>query len=100
VVSTQVLAEFFVVITRKVGKPPPPADARAVVQDYLHHRTVAVVGSTVLDRAMQRSVRSDHSLWDSMIIESALDAGCRELLSEDFVHGRQEEAMTIADPFV
>jgi predicted nucleic acid-binding protein len=63
-VSTQVLAEFFVAVTRKIAAPLSAAEAYERVQNYLQSWTVLdVTGMVVLEAA--RGVR-DHqfSFWD------------------------------------
>jgi predicted nucleic acid-binding protein len=39
------------------------------------------------------------SFWDALIIEAALKAGCKTLLSEDIQAGREVEGMQIQNPF-
>jgi predicted nucleic acid-binding protein len=40
------------------------------------------------------------AIYDGLILASALEAGCQELLSEDFQHGRQVGALIIRNPFL
>lgn len=44
---------------------------------------------------------SDHGLaiWDSVVLASAADAGCRLLLSEDLQDGFTWRGVTVANPF-
>ena len=43
----------------------------------------------------------DHDLpvYDALVVAAAMDAGCNNLLSEDFQHGRKFGSLTIANPF-
>ena len=41
----------------------------------------------------------DFSFYDSLIIASALEAGCDTLLTEDLQTGRRIEGLTIVNPF-
>jgi predicted nucleic acid-binding protein len=45
---------------------------------------------------------SDHrfQIWDAFIIESAVEAGCKILLSEDMQHGFYWNGLTIINPFL
>ena len=38
--------------------------------------------------------------WDCVILASAIQTGCRYLLSEDYQHGRAVHGTTIINPFV
>ena len=39
------------------------------------------------------------SFYDSLIVASALEAGCVRLYSEDMQHGQRVEQLTIVNPF-
>lgn len=39
------------------------------------------------------------SIYDSMLLASALEAGCRTFYSEDLQHGQRIEGLTIRNPF-
>lgn len=39
------------------------------------------------------------SIFDSMLLASALEAGCRTFFSEDLQHGQRIEGLTIRNPF-
>jgi len=97
-VSTQVLQEFFVTITKKVPRPLGVADARGIVRDLLTWKTVVVDGETVLE-AIDIHDRRRRSFWDSLIIASAVEGGAAILLSEDLSHGEMMEEIQIINPF-
>jgi predicted nucleic acid-binding protein len=40
------------------------------------------------------------SFWDSLILQSAKQSGCRVLLSEDMQHGQVIDGMRIVNPFL
>jgi predicted nucleic acid-binding protein len=44
--------------------------------------------------------RYGFSIWDGLIIASALDAGCRTLYTEDLQHGQVIEGVRIVNPFL
>jgi predicted nucleic acid-binding protein len=48
VLSVQVLQEFFVTVTRKIPQPLSPAEAFAIVEQYLTWRVVENTGSLLL----------------------------------------------------
>lgn len=96
VVSTQVIQEFFVVSTRKLGVSAETA-----------RRKVELLGEMDLvriDLAMILSaidLRRLHSLsfWDALIVRAASVAGCSIVLSEDIQHGQVIDGVRIKNPF-
>ena len=98
VVSTQVLSEFYVTVTRKLARPLPPDVAARAVNELLQLPIVSV-DPTLVVRAMQTSDRHRISLWDAQIIEAAAAAGCTRLLTEDLAGGSTIRGVAIIDPF-
>lgn len=98
VVSTQVLQEFFVTVTRKLPKTMEPAIARDVISDLLKWELVVVEGPMILD-AISLHVNHGYSFWDSLILMAAGKAGCVFLLSEDLSSGQTIGGVTIRNPF-
>jgi predicted nucleic acid-binding protein len=61
---------------------------------------VHAITNQVLNRALVITERYGYSIFDSMIIASALDAGCAILYTEDMHHEQQiENKLTIINPF-
>lgn len=50
--------------------------------------------------AQRISERYGFSIWDGLIIASALDAGCTTLYTEDLQHGQVIESVQIVNPFL
>lgn len=98
VISTQVLQEFYVSVTRKLGRPLPEADAEAAVRD-LAHLDVHTVDVEMVVSAVARSRKDRLSLWDSLVVETALRAGCRRLLTEDMQDGQVFGVLRVENPF-
>jgi predicted nucleic acid-binding protein len=96
--SRQVLQEFYVAATRKLAKPLPPEQARRVVADLGVFRVLRISHHLVLS-AIDRSLASRVSFWDGLIIEAALAAGARRLVSEDLQDGWEIEHMRVWNPF-
>jgi predicted nucleic acid-binding protein len=98
-VSTQVLNEFYVNVTRKARPPMPSGDARAEVRRYQRWQPWAIDHATV-ESAWSVESRFGFSYWDAMIVAAAQAQGCRYLLSEDMPHGQQVDSVQIMNPFV
>ena len=98
-ISTQVLAEFFVAITRKIAAPLSVDEAYERVKNYLQSWIVLnLTGMVVLEAV--RGVR-DHqfSLWDGQIWAAARLNQIAVAFSEDFTDGAVVEGVRFVDPF-
>lgn len=99
VVSTQVLLELFVVVTRKLT-PALPHAAAAQVLSTLAHLPVVTTDAALVHRAVATSGHHQISVWDALIIEAAAQAGCAVLWTEDLAHGSTLRGVSIVNPFV
>lgn len=98
VLSTQVLSEFYVVVTRKLADPLDPATAARAV-DQLARFHVTVIGSDTVRSAIITSQRHRLSFWDALIVESAASSACDRLLTEDLAAGTVIRGVRIDNPF-
>lgn len=98
VVSAQVLNEFYVTVTRKLANPLGSRAARAAVREMTALEVVPLTSQVVV-AGIDRSRTSQLSLWDALIIEAALGAGCSTLVSEDLTDGQSFDGLTVRDPF-
>ncbi len=97
--STQVLAEFYVAVTRKIQVPLSPAEAQERIEHFLIAWPVLEVTGPIVLEAV-RGVR-DHgfSYWDAQIWATALLNQVSVVFSEDFQHGRVIEGVKFVNPF-
>lgn len=98
VLSTQVLQEFFVTVTRKLARPLPAGEAEAALRGLAELPVVAVDQDQILAAAVS-SRRDRISFWDALILTAASVAGCEEVLSEDLQHGRSFGPVRVVNPF-
>jgi predicted nucleic acid-binding protein len=49
--------------------------------------------------AIARSRSQGFTFWDALIVEAALRAGARRLLTEDLQHGQRIGNLTVENPF-
>jgi len=96
VLSTQVLQEYFVVATRKLGVDS--AQARRKLE-LLARADVVQVGIEDILHAIDLHRLHGLSFWDALIVRCASVAGCAVLLTEDLPHGRVLDGVRIEDPF-
>jgi len=96
--STQVMQEFYVNVTRKITRPLSSAAAREVLRNYTPWVHNQLTPATVL-RASEISETWKLSFWDGMIVAAAEQDGAGELLTEDLNPGQVIAGVKIVDPF-
>ena len=96
--STQVLQEFYVTVTRKLARPLSAEQAAGAMTALAELPGVSIDNQLVL-AAVRRSQASKLSFWDSLIVESALHGGSDVLYSEDMQHGQKLGNLRIENPF-
>jgi len=97
VVSTQVLQEYFVAATRKLGVAP--LDAKEVINAAGSAFETIVVTPEIINRAVDGSVLWQVSFWDALILASAEDAACAVVFSEDLNSGQRYGGVRVENPF-
>ncbi|HEY1216141.1 MAG TPA: PIN domain-containing protein [Bryobacteraceae bacterium] len=97
-ISVQVLNEFTAVASRKYKIPL--AEIREVLETV---RDICLTESLTVedhDRACEIMERYKFSFYDSVIVASALHAGCKILYSEDLQHGQLiDKQLRVTNPF-
>ena len=97
VLSTQVLQEYFVTATKKLGVPAPIAKEK--VRIFSRFSLVLITAEDVL-AAVDLHQLHQLSFWDGLIVRAALSSGCSVLFSEDMQHGQRFEGLSIVNPFL
>lgn len=97
VVSTQVLQEYFVAVTRKLGVSPHVARRKVEILSGLD-----VVRIDVADiiAAIDLHRLHDIGFWDALIVRAAKEAGASMILTEDLQHGRRLDGLEVVNPFL
>ena len=98
VVSTQVLQEFYVVVTRKLEKALSEQAAEDAVRALSCLHVVVLDALSVL-AAIETSRQESISLWDALIVQAARESGCTRILSEDLADGRAFGGVVVENPF-
>ncbi len=97
--STQVLGELFIVLTRKLPKPFPPKIARERVENYLRAWPVFPVTPMIVQEAVRGVVEHKFNYWDAQIWATARLNQIPIVLSEDFSHDHRVEGVHFVNPF-
>jgi predicted nucleic acid-binding protein len=95
-VSTQVLQEYFVVATRKLGVPAGITRRKVEIISRLG---LVILGLRDILAAIDLHRLHGIGFWDALIIQAARQADCRVLYSEDLQHERSIEGLRIINPF-
>jgi predicted nucleic acid-binding protein len=95
--STQVLQEFYVNVTRKIAKPLSKAEARLVVNTYSIWCTETTPAE--LAAAFQIEDKARIGFWDALIVASAAKSGAVRILSEDLNAQQTIAGIRIENPF-
>jgi len=96
--STQVLQEFYVNVTRKIPKPLAATAAREVVRDYAAWVETPITPATVA-RASEIAEIWQISFWDAMILAAAEECRAERLLTEDLAAGAKIAGIEVLNPF-
>ncbi|MFN3219994.1 MAG: PIN domain-containing protein [Acidimicrobiales bacterium] len=97
-ISTQVLQEFYVTVTRRLDPGLEPADARSEIEDLAAWKPLAN-DQALMAAAWEIEDRHGLSWWDSLIVAAARQLDCRFLLTEDLGAGQDLDGVTVVDPF-
>ncbi len=98
VISVQVLNEFASVATRKLRMPL--LEIREFLDTIRSICRVVPLNEATHDKGLDIVERYGLSIYDAMIVASALLDGCKRLLSEDMQDRQQfDDSLTIENPF-
>ncbi len=99
VISVQVLNEFADVLSWKLKMDWNVIERCQSVIDALCGRVIPLTAETNR-AAIDLSKRYGFRIYDSLILASAIAAGCTTLLTEDMQHGQVVEGVRIENPFL
>jgi predicted nucleic acid-binding protein len=95
VISTQVMQEFYVTATKKLGADP------LLMKNILHsfeQFEIVVVDPEIIYDAIDCGIINRISFWDSLIVVAAESAHCGILWTEDLNDGQIIRGVRIEDP--
>ena len=98
VVSTQVLQELYVALTRGSDPIASTAVAAEAVREVACF-TVVQIDAPLIFAAIDGHRRNRISFWDALIVSAAVEAGCGALLSEDLHAGQEIDGLRVENPF-
>jgi predicted nucleic acid-binding protein len=96
--STQVLQELFVTLTRKVSQCCPAHEALVILED-LAAWPLMTVDYAAIRSAAGLAGQAKVSFWDALVVVAAARSGAAVLYTEDLNHGQQILGVQIHNPF-
>jgi len=101
-VAHQAIVEFVSAVMRPLGEGPPllePADARREAEELMAQFDILYPNDAVVRTALRGAAAYQLAWYDAHMWAYAEVYGMRELLSEDFSHGRLYGSVRAVDPF-
>ncbi len=98
-ISTQVMSEFFTIVTRKIRSPLSTDEAWEIIK-MLTIFPVFHVDMAMVHRAIDTHKQYRISYWDSLILAAAERADCTTLVTEDLQHGGTYHGIRAVNPFI
>jgi len=95
VISTQVMQEFYVTATRKLGADP--LAVKDLLSAFERFETVLITPE-IIREAVDCSILNRLSFWDSLIVSAAERASCETLWTEDLNQGQMIKGVRIENP--
>ncbi|MGH9722322.1 MAG: PIN domain-containing protein [Bryobacteraceae bacterium] len=97
VVSLQVLQEYFVAATRKLGLAPEIAQRK--VEILARGRVVRLETNDII-AAIELHRLTQVSFWNALIVQAARSSGSMVLYTEDLPHGAVLGGVRVVNPFL
>lgn len=97
-ISTQVIQEFFVTLTKKISAPLDISIVRETIRRLSRWDVLLIDVETIIS-ATELQERYKYSFWDSLIIASAIAGGAKTIISEDLADRQIIQGITIKNPF-
>lgn len=98
-ISTQVLAEFYVNLMKRWVPAPAPEVALELTSHYAAWPVVTLEAADGL-QVCRLAHTARLSFWGALIIVAAAKAGAERLLTEDLNHGQLIAGVQIVNPFL
>jgi predicted nucleic acid-binding protein len=97
VISTQVMQEFYVAATRKLGADP--LTTKDVMNSFTRFEVVGVTPD-IINSAVDCSILNRLSFWDALIVAAAESAHCDFLWTEDLNNGQVIRGVKVENPLL
>lgn len=99
-ISTQILSEFFVTVTRKIPEPLTLEQAEERIANICQIWPVLQVSEMIILEAVRGARVHNFSYWDALVWATARLNQTGLILSEDFSHDQMVEGVRFINPFL
>ena len=99
VLSTQVIQEFYVTLTRKIPAPLKKSTVIRIIKSFLNWEIV-INDAPIILQACEIEETYNLSFWDALIVSAAYSRNVTTILTEDLNHGQRVECILIVNPFM
>jgi len=99
VLSTQVIQEFYVTLTRKIPAPLKKSTVIRIIKSFLNWEIV-INDAPIILQACEIEETYNLSFWDALIVSAAYSRNVTTILTEDLNHGQRVEGILIVNPFM
>lgn len=97
VISTQCLQEFYNVVAGKLKQDK--IETNKIIHNLSENVPTVQITPALIENAIDISIQTQFSFWDSLILSAAENADCDILYSEDLNDGQIVNGVTIKNPF-
>ena len=97
VLSTQSLQEFYSVVTKK--SLCAKEEAKIIIEKFRNTLPITQISVQHILKAIDISIQTQFSFWDSLIVSAAHSSGCVIVYSEDMSHNQIVNGVKIINPF-
>ena len=98
VLSTQSLQEFYSVVTKK--SLCAKEEAKIIIEKFRNTLPITQISVQHILKAIDISIQTQFSFWDSLIVSAAHTSGCVIIYSEDMSHNQIVNGVKIINPFI
>ncbi|MBD2481398.1 PIN domain-containing protein [Planktothrix sp. FACHB-1365] len=99
IISTQILGEFYNVMTKKKLKPQD--EVKKIILEMVTNFTIVEIDVLKVITALEINSKYGYTYWDSLVLATALQHNCNILYSEDMQANQLIEQKTIIiNPFL
>jgi predicted nucleic acid-binding protein len=96
--STQVLNEYYAVVTQKLNPALSPDEAQTEIRTFFAWHPY-VLDTATIEQAWHVQRRYRFNWWDALIVAAAQLSGCTQLLTEDLQADQNLEGLLVVNPF-
>lgn len=100
-ISSQIIQEFCsVMLSNKTEVKMNPADLKDIVEGILYPKLLHTPSLDFYKRTVDLHASSQLSFYDALIVQAAIDLGCKTLYSEDMRSDSNYGGLTVKNPFL